>query len=79
MSSQIFKDHIPNELLIKLLDDIAVKSEKCYVLNKYATSKRTYYALLYLCAINTLEWKELTAYVIKHLYGVTVKCIHFIA
>jgi hypothetical protein len=33
MSSQIFKEHIPNEMLIQLLNDIAIKSEKCYVLN----------------------------------------------
>ena len=39
MSSQIFKDHIPNELLIKLLDDIAIKSEKCYVLNNNSYKK----------------------------------------
>ena len=32
MSSQIFKEHIPNETLIKLLNDIAIKTEKCYVL-----------------------------------------------
>ena len=33
MSSQIFKHHVPNELIIKLLDDIAVKTDKCYVVN----------------------------------------------
>lgn len=33
MSSQIFKHPIPNELLLNLLDSIAVKTEKCYVLN----------------------------------------------
>jgi hypothetical protein len=33
MSSQIFKEHIPNEKLIQLLNNIAIKSEKCYVLN----------------------------------------------
>lgn len=32
MSSQIFKNHIPNELFFNLLDDIAVKTEKCYVI-----------------------------------------------
>jgi hypothetical protein len=39
MSSQIFKNPIPNQLLIKLLDDIAVKSEKCYVLNNNSYKK----------------------------------------
>jgi hypothetical protein len=39
MSSQIFKEHIPNELFIKLLDDIAIKSEKCYVINNDAYKK----------------------------------------
>lgn len=39
MSSQIFKEHVPNELLIKLLDDIAIKTEKCYVLNNNAYKK----------------------------------------
>ena len=39
MSSQIFKNHIPNELLIKLFDDIAVKSDKCYVLNNNSYKK----------------------------------------
>ena len=39
MSSQIFKEHVPNELLIKLLDNIAVKSEKCHVLNNNSYKK----------------------------------------
>ena len=39
MSFQIFKDHVPNELLIKLLNDIAVKYEKCYVLNNNSYKK----------------------------------------
>ena len=39
MSSQIFKEHIPNELFLKLLDDIAVKSDKCYVINNCAFKK----------------------------------------
>lgn len=33
MSSQIFKECIPNDLLIKLLNDIAIKTEKYYILN----------------------------------------------
>lgn len=39
MTSQIFKNPIPNQLLIKLLDDIAVKTDKCYVLNKNSYKK----------------------------------------
>ena len=39
MSSQIFKEHIPNDLFIKLLDNIAIKTEKCYVINNDAYKK----------------------------------------
>jgi hypothetical protein len=39
MSSQIFKNPIPNEILIKLLDEIAIKTEKCYILNNNAYKK----------------------------------------
>jgi hypothetical protein len=39
MSSQIFKTPIPNELLIKLLDNIAIKTEKCYLLNNNSYKK----------------------------------------
>ena len=39
MTSQIFKNHIPNDLLIELLDNIAVKSDKCYVLNNNSYKK----------------------------------------
>lgn len=38
-SSQIFKNQIPNEILVKLLNDVAVKTEKCYVLNNNAYKK----------------------------------------
>ena len=38
MPSQIFKNDIPNELLVKLLDDIAVKTEKYYILNNSSLS-----------------------------------------
>jgi hypothetical protein len=46
MSSQIFKEHIPNEILIKLLNDIAVKTEKCYILNNDAYKKGIFNNLL---------------------------------
>jgi hypothetical protein len=39
MSFQIFKDHVPNELLIKLLNDIAVKCDKYYILNNNSYKK----------------------------------------
>ncbi len=39
MSSQIFKNPIPSQLLIKLLNDIAIKTDKCYVLNNNAFKK----------------------------------------
>ena len=39
MTSQIFKNPISNQILIKLLDDIAVKSDKCYVLNNNSYKK----------------------------------------
>lgn len=39
MSSQIFKNNVPNELLIKLLDDIAIKTDKCYVVNNNSYKK----------------------------------------
>lgn len=33
MSSQIFKKTIPTQILINLLNDIAVKTNKCYIFN----------------------------------------------
>jgi hypothetical protein len=33
MSSQIFKHSIPNSILFDLLDKIAIKTDKCYVIN----------------------------------------------
>lgn len=39
MSSQIFKNHVPNEMLIKLLNEISVKSDKGYILNNDAYKK----------------------------------------
>jgi hypothetical protein len=59
MTSQIFKTQIPNQLLINLLEENAVKSDKCYVVNnnvykkgvfnesipKFITECRQYYFL----------------------------------
>ena len=39
MSSQIFKNKIPNEELIHLLEEIAVKTDKCYIINNIAYKK----------------------------------------
>jgi hypothetical protein len=39
MSSQIFKNKIPNEELIQLLEDISIKTDKCYIINNIAYKK----------------------------------------
>jgi hypothetical protein len=39
MSSQIFKNKIPNDDIIQLLEDIAIKTDKCYVINNIAYKK----------------------------------------
>jgi len=39
MTSQIFKTQIPNQLLINLLEENAVKSDKCYVVNNNVYKK----------------------------------------
>ena len=39
MTSQIFKNNIPTQLLTELLDNIAVKTEKCYILNNNSYKK----------------------------------------
>lgn len=39
MTSQIFKEHIPNEMLFKMLEEISVKTNKYYILNKNAYKK----------------------------------------
>lgn len=46
MQSQIFKNPIPNQLVIKLLDDIAVKTDKCYVLNNNSYKKGVFNNLI---------------------------------
>ena len=38
-SSQIFKNSFPNEILIKLLDNIALKTDKCYIINNNVYKK----------------------------------------
>jgi len=42
MTSQIFKNSVPNEVLFNLLEDIAIKTEKCYVFNNYVYKKGVY-------------------------------------
>lgn len=39
MASQIFKDTIPIEMLITLLQHIAVKTDKCYIVNNNVYKK----------------------------------------
>jgi hypothetical protein len=39
MLSQIFKNNVPNQLLFDLLEAIAIKTEKCYVINNNAYKK----------------------------------------
>jgi hypothetical protein len=39
MSSQIFKNKIPNDELLQLLEDIAIKTDKCYIINNIAYKK----------------------------------------
>jgi hypothetical protein len=39
MSSQIFKNNIPNEMFFELLDSICVKYEKFYILNNDSFKK----------------------------------------
>lgn len=39
MSGQIFKNPVPNVKLIELLDNIAIKTEKCYVINNNCYKK----------------------------------------
>ena len=39
MNSQIFKQNVPNQLLIELLETIAIKSDKCYVINNNSYKK----------------------------------------
>ena len=51
MTSQIFKNTIPNQILIKLLDDIAVKTDKCYILNNNSYKKGVFNNLI----INFIE------------------------
>jgi hypothetical protein len=42
MSSQIFKNNIPNENLYELLEKICFKMENCYILNPDAFKKGVY-------------------------------------
>ena len=39
MNSQIFKNKIPNEIFFNLINDISIKTEKCYVINNNAYKK----------------------------------------
>ena len=39
MNSQIFKNNVPNDILFKILEDIAVKTEKYYIINNNSYKK----------------------------------------
>jgi hypothetical protein len=39
MSNQIFKNNVPNDLIIMLLNDISVKCDKYYILNNNSYKK----------------------------------------
>ena len=39
MTSQIFKEHIPNEMFFNLLENIAIKNDKYYSINKNSYKK----------------------------------------
>jgi hypothetical protein len=42
MISQLFKTHIPNNILFKILEENAVKDDKCYIVN-YNMFKKSMY------------------------------------
>ena len=42
MSSQIFKNNVPNDLLFNLLNDLCVKNEKYYLFNSDSFKKGVY-------------------------------------
>lgn len=42
MSSQIFKNNVPNAILFELLDKICLKNERHYILNSIAFKKGVY-------------------------------------
>lgn len=39
MTSQIFKEHVPNEMFFNLLENIAIKNDKYYSINKNSYKK----------------------------------------
>jgi hypothetical protein len=44
-NNQLFKQKVDNKLLFDLLDNIALKSDKCYVLDQNAYKKMLYHSL----------------------------------
>ena len=46
MSTQIFKNQIPNEFLFKLLDKICLKTDKYFIFNKNSFKKGIFDSLL---------------------------------
>ena len=39
MTSQIFKNNIPNDIVFKILEDIAIKTDKYYIINNNSYKK----------------------------------------
>lgn len=46
MSTQIFKNNVPNELLFELFNSICLKNEKCYILTIESFKKGIYKNLI---------------------------------
>ena len=61
---QIFKNQVPNDLLIQLLDSIAIKTDKCYVLNNNAYKKGMFNDII----INFIEECKPYYYLSKRKY-----------
>jgi hypothetical protein len=58
---------------------VSTATQKSNALIKYTASKCTDNALLYLCAINPCEWKQVPTHVVKHLNRVAVQRIYFVS
>ena len=46
MTSQIFKNKIPNELLFELLNNCCIKNDKCYIFNNNSYKKAIFNEIL---------------------------------
>ena len=64
MTSQIFKYPFPKQLLIDLLEDIAIKSENSYIINNSSFKKGLFNNII----INFIEQCKSYYYLSKHKY-----------